>query len=653
MRTKIAVISLVGLFIVALVVTMLQIQNARYANTWTMPSFHVFMPMDKALGAPDTYVGGGALILPASSYTACTDLGGGICVVNGGWQIANPVVPEVVFTNLDVNTLTPGTAVCAGTGGKLQTGGCSGGGSFTAVAAAKVALDDSVSSQGTFYSSLSQYTNVVLADSPTALYEAQDFNKALGTGNAIDSSQNGNAGTYCSTASGFSGCSSVGGSGLTLRATGLTVDGRSMQSTSGSSTPAPFIVTPLTVSTPFTIEAWINFSDLTTRVTGDTIASNSATVQGIRFETISSSKELRLAVIDNTGTAHFVTGSTVLSDNTTYFVAATLDGAGNGVIYLNGVQEASGAPGLPGSTGTTSLDFGHGDNGNNGWKGKMSDLAVYPSVLTAQQILSHYHAGIGDWPYLQDITNTKIAAAPTDKDVLTWVNADSKWENKAISAAGGVTAVTGSGVISVTAGATPVVSCPTCATSGTGSLAPLTANGTATPDANGGIPFTNSSLVAADQTFTPTAGQTLVIETVLRQTATSSPGGGGCFIIEYVVGGHTNRIGCNTDAGTDSQFVNQIGGGGFSVGCTNINASGASKILVIQTYLFTSLGVFEHTLTSSTSDKGCSNDWTTSTIDSAVGQTVTVKFYVDDTAGHAAYTYYNPYAGLFANTPLD
>ncbi len=523
MRTKIAAISLVGLFIIAGLITAVQIgDNQRYDNHWTMPSFRVFMPMDKALGAPDTYVGGGALILPASSYSSCTDLGGGICVVNGGWQIANPVVPEVVFTNLDVNTLTPGTGVCAGTGGKLQSTGCAAAGGFTALAGAKSAIDDSVSSQGTFYGSVSQYTNAVLTDSPTALYETQDFDKSL-TGGAIDSSQNLNAGTYCITGTGFSGCTTTPTTTMTARAAGLTVDGRSMQSTC-TTTNCPFITTPITVSVPFTIEAWINFPDVSTRVGGDTIATNRAVAQGMQFDTDSTDSALRMIIEDSGGTPHTLESVTAISNSTTYFVVATVDGSGNTKLYINGVLDNSGALAVPGTSGTISLHIGGGDNGNDGWKGKMSDISYYTKVLTAQQILSHYHAGFGDWPYLQDLTNTKIAAAPTDQDVLTWVNADSKWENKSVAAAGGVTSVSGVSPIVVTAGATPAVSCPTCATGGGLSQVALAFAGAATPS-DGGLTPTSEATASAPTTQALAVTQVLHMGGYFRETTTGhNPG---------------------------------------------------------------------------------------------------------------------------------
>lgn len=62
------------------------------APNWRTPPFAVAM-------ASDTWANEGALIVPASSYGACTDAGSGLCVVNGGWQLANPVAEALVFSN--------------------------------------------------------------------------------------------------------------------------------------------------------------------------------------------------------------------------------------------------------------------------------------------------------------------------------------------------------------------------------------------------------------------------------------------------------------------------------------------------------------------------------------------------------------------------
>src|SRR5207302_7223406 len=74
------------------VATQLQYQSlGLHGNqAWKTPPFPVAL-------AADPYVGAGSLILPAASYASCTDAGGGLCVVNGGWQIANPVLEGIVF----------------------------------------------------------------------------------------------------------------------------------------------------------------------------------------------------------------------------------------------------------------------------------------------------------------------------------------------------------------------------------------------------------------------------------------------------------------------------------------------------------------------------------------------------------------------------
>lgn len=75
-------------------------------STWEAPPFRV------ALGA-DALIGHGALVLPATAYTSCTDTGGGFCVSATGWQLANPIgeslnVNAASWTLTDQATATGG-----------------------------------------------------------------------------------------------------------------------------------------------------------------------------------------------------------------------------------------------------------------------------------------------------------------------------------------------------------------------------------------------------------------------------------------------------------------------------------------------------------------------------------------------------------------
>lgn len=62
------------------------------ASTWEAPPFQVAL-------AGDGLIGHGALMLPATSYSASTDAGGGLSIVASGWQLADPIAETIVYSN--------------------------------------------------------------------------------------------------------------------------------------------------------------------------------------------------------------------------------------------------------------------------------------------------------------------------------------------------------------------------------------------------------------------------------------------------------------------------------------------------------------------------------------------------------------------------
>jgi Concanavalin A-like lectin/glucanases superfamily len=93
----------------------------------------------------------------------------------------------------------------------------------------------------------------------------------------------------------------------------------------------------------------------------------------------------------------YVTGSTVLSNATTYYLAATYDGASL-IVYVNGnvdgTKSFSGAIGPYGMT--PGLGIGGGASGVSAadqFDGTIDEVAIYGSALTGTRIAAHYDAG--------------------------------------------------------------------------------------------------------------------------------------------------------------------------------------------------------------------------------------------------------------------
>jgi hypothetical protein len=92
-----------------------------------------------------------------------------------------------------------------------------------------------------------------------------------------------------------------------------------------------------------------------------------------------------------------VSGSTKLSNGTTYYLAATYDGALL-TLYVNGnvdgTQSASGTMGPYGST--PGLGIGGGASGLSAklqYEGTVDEVAIYDTALPEGRILAHYQAG--------------------------------------------------------------------------------------------------------------------------------------------------------------------------------------------------------------------------------------------------------------------
>ncbi len=115
---------------------------------------------------------------------------------------------------------------------------------------------------------------------------------------------------------------------------------------------------------------------------------------GWEFQIRLSSARMRLQMTDGTDT-YDLEGSTVLSDQTWYHVAAVFDqdNASNSIIYINGVAETMTRTGTIGNLGsmasTAGLGFGVGEPGignYNSFSGRIAEVRIWDDVRTAAEI---------------------------------------------------------------------------------------------------------------------------------------------------------------------------------------------------------------------------------------------------------------------------
>jgi hypothetical protein len=111
------------------------------------------------------------------------------------------------------------------------------------------------------------------------------------------------------------------------------------------------------------------------------------------------------------GAAGSVGGTNAVQANTWYHLVGQFDGAaGNGYIYVNGVQVKSAA--VVGLANNSAATFNIGDRGDGApFAGRVDEVAVYSGVLSANRIAAHYYAG-----QPPQITATRAGATLT----LSW-----------------------------------------------------------------------------------------------------------------------------------------------------------------------------------------------------------------------------------------
>lgn len=136
---------------------------------------------------------------------------------------------------------------------------------------------------------------------------------------------------------------------------------------------------------PLTLEAWIKtpgtgVSDVWQWI----LSSNPASGNSVWWGTTGGALDYTVSVgHDNHA------GDQGLTDNAWHHVVTTIDASGNLTHYVDGAEVGTFAGVVAPATGT-SADIGQRGAGVEYWHGNLAEVAIYHSVLTAQQVKAHY-----------------------------------------------------------------------------------------------------------------------------------------------------------------------------------------------------------------------------------------------------------------------
>jgi len=206
------------------------------------------------------------------------------------------------------------------------------------------------------------YPLTVLADAPTAYWR---FGEASGL-SAADATGNGHTMT-------------LPASHLTYGVAGAVNDGTTGFALDGSQAQATF--TAFAIGTTCTIEFWIRPDSTTSPSPYALLIGNGGGGVGLYYDKSTQKMLLYTGANERNGT--------VLTDGALYHVVISIN-AGNGTWYINGVADGTFSS-WPGN------NFGSAFNGNAGGatiKASLIDeIALYPTALSAAQVLAHYNAG--------------------------------------------------------------------------------------------------------------------------------------------------------------------------------------------------------------------------------------------------------------------
>ena len=140
----------------------------------------------------------------------------------------------------------------------------------------------------------------------------------------------------------------------------------------------------------FTISAWVNTDNLSGWHPIWSTLNLSSSTSTVSIHTFNNNVRVTIGR-PTSGWALLLDSTATLSTNTWYHIAVTFDFSGNAQIYINGNADNSGA------IGTHSTTWNTGDRyigeGEGLWDGRVSNLSIYSSELSAAQITTLYNSG--------------------------------------------------------------------------------------------------------------------------------------------------------------------------------------------------------------------------------------------------------------------
>jgi hypothetical protein len=215
------------------------------------------------------------------------------------------------------------------------------------------------------------YQDEVLADNPVAYYR---FEETSGT-TAIDTA-NSNDGTYVN--------------GVLLNQPSAPALGKAA-SFDGIN---DYVSTPRTVSTDFTLEAWVKTT--APSLTG----SQSYDGNGLLWSDVGgAANDFAMAMLNN-GLSFFtgnpdvtVTSATVINDGVWHHLVATRTQGGTVEIFIDGVSQGAATTNNNPLDGNPSIMIGGNVLDGRYFAGLIDEVAYYPSVLSAARIRAHFRAG--------------------------------------------------------------------------------------------------------------------------------------------------------------------------------------------------------------------------------------------------------------------
>lgn len=243
------------------------------------------------------------------------------------------------------------------------------------------------------------YATTVMGDSPAAYYRLDDAATAM-----ADATTHHLNGTYGSSttrhAAGLVAGTTDFATTFSGSATGTTTTAQAGQSTT---------LQPASVS----VEAWIKESSTPSGFI-DLVSYGDQHGQGYSLQLDTSNHAAFFATTSGGAGYVYAGGTTALSTGTIYHLVGTYDGT-TAKIYVNGslAASATGTGSISYSgIGTYGLSIGGGQNSTrNTLPGTIDEVAVYPSVLSATQVSTHYSKGaastsgpahVPNWSYACD-----------------------------------------------------------------------------------------------------------------------------------------------------------------------------------------------------------------------------------------------------------